>query len=255
MGSTWVASVGHLGGDYRMLLCAQGSTYLHVALEGPPLTADMADEQSGPHFPDVIVEGESWRPHGRFSLGRANIAGRSFDRTLFSGFFPLPPDEVERLSLEVIGSGTGDAGQGQVRDEKRKLFATEFGRHSRPLPGSDLWQPRHASASDGYRLLGAGEGQDVFYIFCEAPAPASTDRRSAGEPAGDLTYTLFFDDEEQQPLPDRVFPARLGSRQEPDVALLVIMVARRARTPREFGLVLVDQTTKARVFDIEAHRH
>lgn len=254
MGSTWVASVSHLGGQYRMLLCAQGSTYLHVALEGPPLTADRVAAPDSSRLPEVGVRGANWSPQGRFSLGYGSLARRSSDRTLIYGVLPLPPEDVGKLSITVTDPNAVDLDSGADGDE-RLVFATEFGRHDGPLPGSDVWRPRIATPARGIRLLGAAEGRDLFYIFCEAPMPQPADTRRTGDPGEGLTYTLFFDDDEQQPPPEVVYPARLDGPLEHTVGLLLITVARRAVAPREFGLHLVDRATRTRVFDIEAHRH
>lgn len=249
MPPTWVASVGHLGGQYRMLMCANGAEHLHVALEGPTLEHLITDSPAGPSLPHLHVTGENWKPSGAITVGRANIAARGFNRTLILGRYPLPPDHLPQLAVTFTTPTPRNA-----PTDDGTLFATSFGRHHRPLPGSDLWQAHPMEVDEGYRLLGAAEGREVFYVFCEGPA-APIDADHAGEPADPLEYTLAFHDEQPEPPPDLVHPANIGPLHTARRASLLIMVARREHPPRRFTLTIRDRATGQTMLDVDARRH
>jgi hypothetical protein len=243
--SLWVPSERRHGADYLPLWCAEGERHLHVAVEGPTLAPPEYEPGTPPRLAHLVFRGDNgWTPEDGFgSSGPANLPYLSSDRYLHSGFYTPPPADVTMLEV------------GFVDPDERPLFSTMYIRQPTAVPRSGMWQA-HRPLPDGLLLLGCGQGQDVFYVFCESPYDP------ADEPTADLysvgiawDYTLRFPDQRPQPRPDTVYLARAGSRNRATRARLLFRVPLAGREPDAFTLSVTSPGTKRLLFELDAYRN
>jgi hypothetical protein len=212
-------------------------------VEGPPLAPPTVEPGMPPRLAHLVIGGDDgWTPEDGFgSSGPANLPCLSSDRYLHSGFYSPPPPGITVLEVAYVDA------------DERPLFSTTYTRQAAAASSSGVWQARRP-LPDGFLLLGAGRGQDVFYVLCECPYdPAdepSTDPHSLGI-AWD--YVLRFPDDQPQPRADTVYVLRLGRRDTATRARLLFRVPLAGREPLGFILKVTKPDTARAVFELDAY--
>lgn len=239
----WVPAMPADTTSYSPLWCAQGARHLHVAIEGPHESPSQIVEGQQPKLAHIVIRGDTgWTPEDGFgSSGPANLWYLTTHRYLHAGYYTPPPGEVTRLDISFVDP------------DEHPLFSTAYVRVLAGTPTEGVWRARRA-LPDGYQLLGAGCGQDVFYAYVEVPYDPATE--PAEPPYADVEWdsVLRFPDDLPQPRRDTVYLSRTGKRQTATRATVMFRVPLYGRDPDAFTAHVTEPETGRMVLDIEAYR-
>ncbi|MEV6966522.1 hypothetical protein AB0M47_15545 [Hamadaea sp. NPDC051192] len=239
MSTVWAPAGQPDTSSYNPLWCAQSDRYLYVALEGPHPPSPEVVPGKVPKLSHIVIRGDSgWTPEDGFgSSGPANLRYLTTDRYLHAGFYTPPPADVRRLQIAFVDP------------DERPQFSTDYLRVSAAEPVSGTWQTRRP-LPDGFQLLGAGCGKDVFYAYVEGPFDPAVELADPIE----WQSTFRFPDDLPQPRPDAVYLSRTGSRQASTRATVMFRVPLGGRDPDAFTAHVTEPESGGLVLDLDAYR-